>query len=119
MFGVSMDGNFTTASPGADAAEFTDLTGLKSRFGIGRSLAYLLIQRGDIASKVLRRPGNIKGKRLIFVPSVREYIARQPNETDPRLSAVCKEANRVMREKQAAKKRAELENGRDLKAVRT
>ena len=74
-------------------------------FGIGRSLAYLL-PPDEVVSKVLRRKGCIKGKRLFFVPSVREYIARQSDEVDPRLSAICKNANRVMREK----KKAEREN---------
>jgi hypothetical protein len=99
-----MDGNFTTqpvaATWGADP-EFVDLPGLKQRFGIGRSLAYLLIQHGDIQSKVLRRRGKIKGKRIIDVSSVREYIARQSDEVDPRLATVCKNANAKMREKKA------------------
>jgi hypothetical protein len=103
----SVDGNFTIAAPGTDATEFVDLRGLKQRFGIGRSAAYTYIADGDIKSKVLRRRGNIKGKRLIDVSSVREFIARQPDDIDPRLSAVCKKANCKMREK---KKAAEAEN---------
>jgi hypothetical protein len=102
-----METNFTTqpvaATWGVDP-EFVDLVGLKQRFAIGRSLAYLLIDRGDIQSKVLRRRGNLKGKRLIFVPSVREFLTRQSHEVDPRLSAICKEANRKMRESQKAKR---------------
>jgi len=108
----AMDGNFTTqpvaATWGADA-EFVDLTQLKQRFGIGRSLAYVLIDNGDIQSKVLRRKGNIKGKRLIYVPSVREFIAGQSDEIDPRLAAKCREANAVMREKKKAAAEAEAE----------
>jgi hypothetical protein len=96
-----MDGNFTIAPPGADATEFVDLRGLKTLFGIGRSLAYLLIERGDIRSVCLRRHGCVKGKRLVDVRSVRQFLAAQSEEVDPRLSAICKEANRVMREKKA------------------
>jgi hypothetical protein len=102
-----MDGNFTIASPGTDDAEWVDLPGLKSRFSIGRSAAYTHIENGDFRSVVLRRKGCIKGKRLVFVPSVREYISKQSDEVDPRLSANCKEANRVMREKRREKRENE------------
>jgi hypothetical protein len=98
----SVKSDFTTqpvaASWGVDP-EFIEVPRMKPLFGIGRSLTYALIERGDIKSKVLRRKGCIKGKRLIDVQSVREFIAKQPEDVDPRLSAKCKEANRVMREK--------------------
>src|SRR5213595_354404 len=101
--------DFTIAEPGADVAEFTDFAGLKRLYSIGRSAAYTHIQNGDFRSVVLRRPGCIKGKRLIFVPSVREWIAKQlaeqesgkADKVDPRLSAICKRANREMRKKKA------------------
>jgi hypothetical protein len=69
--------NFTTApvaaSWGVDP-EFIDLPGLQSRFGIKRSLAYLLIADGAIKSVSLRRRGTLKGKRLIDVASVRDFL---------------------------------------------
>ena len=58
---------------GADA-EFVDLPGLQARFGIRRSLAYLLIEDGAIKSVSLRRRGALKGKRLIDVESVRKFL---------------------------------------------
>jgi hypothetical protein len=68
---------FTTApvaaSWGADP-EFVDFRGLQSRFGIKRSLAYLLIADGAIKSVSLRRRGALKGKRLIDVESVRQFL---------------------------------------------
>ena len=68
---------FTTqpvaASWGVDP-EFIDLLGLQSRFGIKRSLAYLLIAEGAIKSVSLRRRGALKGKRLIDVASVRDFL---------------------------------------------
>jgi hypothetical protein len=104
-----MDRSFTTqpvaASWGIDP-EFCDFAGLKHQFGIGRSLAYVLIERGDITSKVLRRRGNVKGKRIISVDSVRRYIASQSDDIDPRLSAVCKKANRAMLEKKREREAA-------------
>jgi hypothetical protein len=99
---------FTSTPVGTDDSEFCDLTQLKQRFGIGRSLAYLLIERGDITSKVLRRRGCIKGKRLIDVASVRQFISEQPDDIDPRLSAICKKANRKMLEKKEAEKVAAI-----------
>jgi hypothetical protein len=68
---------FTTApvpaSPGTDT-EFVDLAGLRQRFGIRRSLAYLLIEDGSIRSVSLRRRGAAKGKRLVDVASVRRFL---------------------------------------------
>ena len=61
------------ASWGVDP-EFVDLPGLQARFGIRRSLAYLLIADGAIKSVSLRRRGALKGKRLIDVASVRSFL---------------------------------------------
>ena len=61
------------ASWGVDP-EFVDLPGLQARFGIRRSLAYLLIADGAIKSVSLRRCGALKGKRLIDVASVRSFL---------------------------------------------
>jgi hypothetical protein len=117
-----MGGNFTTqpvaATWGADA-EFIDLPGLKSRFSIGRSAAYTLIENGDIRSVCLRKKGCIKGRRLIHVQSVRDWIEKQLAEQesgevekiDARLSANCKKANRRMREKKKAEREKAKQNG--------
>jgi hypothetical protein len=123
---LHMDTNFTTqpvaATWGADP-EFVDWRGLKSRYSIGRSLAYLLNEQGEIKSKVLRRKGCIKGKRVFVVASVDEYIARQSDEVDPALSANCKEANKASlkaRREKAEREKAEREkakqNGQDGEA---
>jgi len=93
-----MDTNFTTqpvaATWGADP-EWVDLRGLEARFNIRRSSAYTLILSGSIRSVVLRRRGTIKGRRLIDVASVREFLASQTDGVDPRMSANCKEANKA------------------------
>ena len=60
-------------SCGADP-EFVDCAGLRERFGIKRSLAYLLVEDGAIKSVSLRRRGALKGKRLFDVSSVREFL---------------------------------------------
>jgi hypothetical protein len=105
-----VDGNFTTqpvaATWGADP-EWVDLPGLKSRFSIGRSAAYTLIENGDIRSICLRRRGCVKGRRLVEVQSVRELFARQLDEVDPRLFEACKAANRKMQKNQKAKREKE------------
>jgi hypothetical protein len=64
-------------SCGADA-EFCDLDGLRARFGIKRSLAYQLLWDKKIRGVTLRRNGRVRGKRLIEIQSVREFLARQP-----------------------------------------
>jgi hypothetical protein len=112
---LAVNGNFTTqpvaAAWGADP-EFVDLRGLKNIFGIGRSLAYRLIEHGDIRSVVLRRKGCIKGKRLINVESVRTHLAKLTEEAkesefgdvDPRLSALTRKASRAMLRKRQTKR---------------
>jgi len=65
-----------TASPANDA-EFVDAPGLQARFGIKRSLAYTLMGEGAIKGVSLRRHGQLKGKRLFEVASVRAYLRRQ------------------------------------------
>ena len=66
-----------TASPANDA-EFVDAPGLQSRFGIKRSLAYALMADGAIKGVSLRRRGQLKGKRLFDVASVRAFLNAQP-----------------------------------------
>jgi hypothetical protein len=94
-----MDAQILTTAPvesstGVDP-EFVDLRGLEARFGIRRSSAYTLISEGAIRSVSLRRRGQIKGKRLIDVASVRNFLAARPTDVDPQLSENCRKANRV------------------------
>ena len=62
-----------TASPVNDA-EFVDCKGLEAGWGIKRSLAYALLSEGAIRGVSLRRDGQLKGKRLFDVASVRSYL---------------------------------------------
>jgi hypothetical protein len=109
-----MDANFTTAPVEASAAtdaEFTDIRGAKARWGLGRSSLYNLIADGSIRSVCLRRRGQIKGKRLIDVASVRNFLASQPSDVDPAMSANCRKAQKASAEKkreQAADKEVRL-----------
>lgn len=77
----SKGGNALTIAPvqasPANDAEFVDCPGLQSRFGIKRSLAYVLLAEGAIKGVSLRRRGSLKGKRLIEVASVRAYLHSQ------------------------------------------
>jgi len=68
-----------TASPANDA-EFVDAPGLQSLFSIKRSLAYSLLADGLIKGVSLRRRGQLRGKRLFDVASVRAYLASQMEE---------------------------------------
>jgi hypothetical protein len=89
---------FTTqpvaASWGVDP-EFVDLRGLELRFAIRRSSAYTLIAAGAIRSVVLRRRGMIKGRRLVDVASVRNFLASQPSDVDPAMSRNCRNAQKA------------------------
>jgi hypothetical protein len=74
--------------------EFVDLNGLEAGYGIGRSHAYLLIRDGAIKSISLRRGGNVRGKRLIEVESVRRFLSTCPADVNPHLSEQLRRARR-------------------------
>jgi hypothetical protein len=58
-------------------AEFVDCRGLEAGWGIKRSLAYQLLADGAIKGVSLRRRGQLRGKRLFSVDSVREFLREQ------------------------------------------
>jgi hypothetical protein len=96
-------------SCGADP-EFVDLHGLELRYGIRRSSAYNLIADGSIKSICLRRRGQIKGRRLIEVASVRNFLALQPTDVDPVMSQKARKAQKASAEaKPEEKERQERE----------
>jgi len=57
--------------------EFVDCKGLEAGWGIKRSLAYQLLTDGKIKGVSLRRRGQIRGKRLFSVDSVRAFLREQ------------------------------------------
>jgi hypothetical protein len=61
----------------AQDPEFLDARGIEARFGIKRSLAYVLLAEGKIKGVSLRRRGSLKGKRLFDVASVRTFLRAQ------------------------------------------
>ena len=74
-------GDFTTVPPDATAegvatgnSEFCRMGDLKRLFGIVRTHAYLLEKHGLIKTVSLRRPGNARGVKLVYVASVRNYL---------------------------------------------
>jgi hypothetical protein len=61
----------------ATDSEFCDSPGAKSRFGLGRTYLYQLLQDGLIQGVSIRREGQTKGKRLWNVASIRRFLASQ------------------------------------------
>jgi hypothetical protein len=61
--------------------EFVDCKGLEAGWGIKRSLAYSLLADGLIRGVSLRRRGQLRGKRLFDVASVREFLRKQMEGT--------------------------------------
>jgi hypothetical protein len=57
--------------------EFVDCKGLEAGWGIKRSLAYQLLADGSIKGVSLRGRGQLRGKRLFSVDSVREFLRKQ------------------------------------------
>jgi hypothetical protein len=85
-------------------AEFVDLTGLKSGWGIGRSLCYELLKDGRIRSVNLRREGRVRGKRLIEVQSVRKFLDSSSDNIDPLLSEQLRRVRAIGIEKERIEK---------------
>lgn len=54
--------------------ETTDYLGVQELFGIRRGLAYHLAATGQIESISLKDPGEVRGKRLFIVASIREFL---------------------------------------------
>jgi hypothetical protein len=50
------------------------------RYGISRSTAYNWVADGLVTTKLVRRPGNAKGIRLISVSSLRKFIEGCPSK---------------------------------------
>lgn len=61
-------------TPQTVTPEFVDHQGLTRMFGIRRSFAYVLVERGCIKSVSITKPGKQKGKRLFDVASVRSFL---------------------------------------------
>jgi hypothetical protein len=56
--------------------EFGRWQDVQRLYGIKRSVLYLLLKDGVVQSVLLRRPGQKHGCRLIYLPSVREFLHR-------------------------------------------
>ena len=54
--------------------EFVSARGLKTNFGISRSLGYSLADAGLVKTVCLRKPGATRGKRLWIAESVRAFL---------------------------------------------
>lgn len=44
--------------------------------GLSRATLHLLISQGKIKSSSLQRPGTVRGVRLIWLPSLLDYVER-------------------------------------------
>jgi len=69
-----LSANNESAANTAQAPEFVDSKGLECLFGIRRSRAYALLAEGSIRGVSLRRRGQLRGKRLFDVDSVRKFL---------------------------------------------
>lgn len=62
-------------------SEWADAKGIRAQFGLNRGFLYQLMAAGKIVTRSVRVPGNIKGRRLFSVPSVRALI--ENSESNP------------------------------------
>ena len=64
----------------AAQAEFGNFATLRALFNIPRSSAYELEKAGDICFARLRKRGNVRGRVLVNLDSVRAFLRRQMQE---------------------------------------
>jgi hypothetical protein len=55
--------------------------------GLSRSHIFNLISEGKVRSSNLKKPGNMRGVRLVWLPSLYEYIEREGQISGPDDSA--------------------------------
>jgi hypothetical protein len=64
-----------TISIANDAApEFGDSKVVRKQFSLSRAHLYRLLAEGHIKSSCLRQRGKMRGRRLWYLPSLREYL---------------------------------------------
>ncbi len=68
--------NFTSPTPAEvdNRPEFVDARNATRLFGLSRSYLYRLRQEGKIKAVSIRRPGNVRGRRLFDAASLRSFI---------------------------------------------
>jgi hypothetical protein len=49
-------------------------------YPLSRSQVYVLLNHGLIKSRTLRRPGNVRGTRLVLVESIEQFIESCPSK---------------------------------------
>jgi hypothetical protein len=110
MFVVSMKfhDSFTTETPAATPwtrpPEWLDVPGATRAVSLGRSYLYQLIHDGSVRSICVRKPGCVKGKRLISAASLMEFLARQPSDIHAGARALAQRAQAKSAEAKRQKK---------------
>jgi hypothetical protein len=66
--------NSPTITTGIDGAEFGDFKTVRRLFNLSRGHLYRLGAEGKIKSSVLRQRGALRGRRLWYLPSIRDYL---------------------------------------------
>jgi hypothetical protein len=87
------DGAVYTTTPIGSDPEFTTVPGAQWRYSLGRSALYQAISEGKVESISLRRPGALRGKRLLKTASIKAWLASMPTGIDETLSKHCRKAN--------------------------
>jgi len=73
-------------TPGGIEAEFTPLPSpgqVEPYSGLRRGMLYQLLRAGHIQSVSLRQPGKARGRRLIVLSTLRDYLRRLNAEQNP------------------------------------
>jgi hypothetical protein len=88
--------SFTAETPAATPwdrpPEWLDVPGATRAVSLGRSYLYQLIHDGSVRSICVRKPGCVKGKRLISAASLFEFLARQPSDITPEARLIAQRA---------------------------
>jgi hypothetical protein len=67
----------TKATPSIVYQEFGDVSMVERLFGVKRTRTFELLRQGVIKSVLLGGEGSKRGRRLIHLPSVREFLMKK------------------------------------------
>ena len=77
----------TTSKNGTGNAQWDRLPGKGYYMGLSRQYWYLVMREGKIKTALLKKPGRIRGVRLVWRPSALAYIEKHVVPGDKRIGS--------------------------------
>jgi hypothetical protein len=98
-----MQADTLTTAPIEIDPEFVTIPCAQARWPVSRTRIYEAIAKHEVESVCLRKPGKLRGRRLLRVASMRRWLAGMPTGIDERLSKHCRRAGKASQAKRREK----------------